>query len=75
MKSFAHPDFWKAYRKLPPPIRRQAREAFRLWLEDPFHQSLQFKRLRGTREPFYSVRIGIKWRAVGLRDGDDMVWF
>jgi hypothetical protein len=25
--------------------------------------------------PIYSVRIGIHYRALGVREGDDIVWF
>ena len=42
--------------------------------EDPFHPSLQFKRL-GTARPVWSVRISIDYRALGARDGDVIVWF
>ena len=28
-----------------------------------------------SREPIYSVRIGISWRALGLWEGDTVNWF
>jgi len=31
----------------------------------PIHQSL----------PIYSVRIGLHWRAIGVRDPDKVMWF
>jgi mRNA-degrading endonuclease RelE of RelBE toxin-antitoxin system len=66
--------FRKAFRKLPPTVQRQAKAAYHLWRDNPSHPSLQFKRIH-SREPIYSVRIGIGWRAVGVRSDDTVVWF
>jgi hypothetical protein len=35
---------------------------------------VQFKRVH-PHQPIFSVRIGIGWRAVGLREGDTIIWF
>jgi hypothetical protein len=59
---------------LPEQIRRQAREAYKLFKENPYHPSLRFKQIH-PRKPVYSVRINIDYRAVGTRDGDEIVWF
>jgi hypothetical protein len=45
-----------------------------LWKNNPRHASLRFKKVHST-EPVYSVRIGRDWRALGLLEGDIMVWF
>lgn len=74
VRSFTQPSFWKTYRRLPEQVQRQAREAYRLFAEDPGHPSLQFKRV-SQRRPVYSVRVNIDYRVLGVRDGDDMVWF
>lgn len=74
MRSFTQPSFWKLYRRLPAHIQRQARESYRLFAGDPRHPSVQFKRV-SQRRPVYSARISSDYRAVGVRDGDDMVWF
>jgi hypothetical protein len=66
--------FRKAFRKLPPNVQRQARAAYRLWMRDPSHPSLQFKRVH-AKEPIYSVWVGLGWRAVGVRSDDTVVWF
>jgi len=66
--------FWKAYRDLPDEIKQHARVAYRLWRENPNHPGLRFKTIHAT-EPIYSVRIGRGWRAVGVRSGEEMVWF
>ena len=66
--------FRECLAKLPATIRRQARRSYLRFREDPFHPSLQFKRL-GTARPVWSVRISIDYRALGARDGDVIVWF
>jgi hypothetical protein len=66
--------FREALKQLPKAIRQNAQEAYRLWQEDPQHPSLHFKRIHSTK-PVYSVRVGLGWRAVGLRRGDNMVWY
>jgi hypothetical protein len=43
-------------------------------MKDPFYPGLQFKQVHSTK-PIYSVRIGIGWRAVGIRNGETVVWF
>jgi hypothetical protein len=66
--------FRAALAQLPADVRRQARNAYRLFRNDPNHASLRFRRVH-PNEPIYSVRIGIHWRAVGVWQGDDMLWF
>ena len=74
MRLFTQPSFWKAYRRLPEQVRRQARESYGMFSEDPRHPSLQFKRV-SQRRPVYSVRINIDYRALGVVDEGDIVWF
>jgi hypothetical protein len=38
------------------------------------HPSLSFKRV-GKATESYSVRVGIGWRALGVKDKDTMIWF
>jgi hypothetical protein len=66
--------FWKAYQRLERAVQRQAREAYRLFEQNPRHPSLHFKRAH-SRKAIYSVRVNLDVRAVGIRDGDEMVWF
>jgi hypothetical protein len=61
-------------RGLPPDARRQAIAAYRLFLEDPFHPGLQFKRI-GHRRNIWSVRVGLHYRAVGERNEDRILWY
>jgi len=67
VNSRATPRFWAAYNDLPEPVRDAARKAYRLFRENTNHPSLQFKRIH-AREPIYSVRITLGYRAVGLSD-------
>jgi len=60
--------------ELSPPIRRQAREAYALWLRDPWHPRLQFKRIH-AHKPIYSARVGIDWRAVCVRSEETAIWY
>jgi hypothetical protein len=62
------------YAALPDDVRQAARDAYARWRADPFHQGLAFKRVHPTL-PLWSVRIGIRWRAVGKREGDTITWF
>ncbi|MCU0568025.1 MAG: hypothetical protein MUF49_15670 [Oculatellaceae cyanobacterium Prado106] len=72
MKSFATADFWKAYAKLPPDVKEQARKAYSLWKEDSQHPSLHFKKVG---KKLWSARISGGYRAVALKQGDDYYWF
>lgn len=74
MKSYTTARFQKAFRHLPEPVQRQARAAYRLFLNDPHHPSLRFRCVHST-EPIYSARVGLNYRALGVRDGDTVVWF
>ena len=74
MRSRATPRFWAAYRALPSVIKQAARKAYRLFREDAWHPSLQFKKVH-EREPVYSVRVTLGYRAVGLLEHDEMTWF
>jgi hypothetical protein len=74
MKSHTTSRFRKSLAQLPKTIQRQAREAYLLFIENPYHPSLRFKQLHPTL-PIYSVRISINYRAVGMREGDTVIWF
>jgi len=74
LRSHVTAEFRRLFQKLPVEVRRRARERYLLWKENPAHPSVQFKRVH-SRERIYSVRIGIDWRAVGIRRRDTMIWF
>jgi hypothetical protein len=66
--------FRRRFQELPADVQRRARGSYLIWRENPGHPGVQFKRVH-PRLPIYSVRIGIDWRAVGLRQGDTIIWF
>ncbi len=66
--------FRQALDNLPESVRRQAKRAYKLFLQNPSHPSLNFKLLI-PRRSIYSVRIGLDYRAVGIREHDTIIWF
>ena len=66
--------FRLAFGRLPARVQRRARAAYRMFQRDPSHPSLRFKAVHPSR-PIYSVRIGLAYRALGVRDGEDIIWF
>jgi hypothetical protein len=59
---------------LPTHVRQQAQEAYRLFQQNPAHPGLRFKQVH-VDPPIYSARVGISFRAVGVLDGDTVVWY
>ena len=59
---------------LPPIIKIQARESYHQFKLNPYHPSLQFKRIHSSK-PIYSVRVNIDYRAVGVIKHDEIIWF
>ena len=74
MRSVATRRFWSCFAALPDDVQRQAERAPRLWHADPSHRSLDFKHVRAARA-IVLVRIGRRWPALGVRDGDTIAWF
>lgn len=74
MRSHVTKKFRRLFSALPSEVREQARKSYRLWKENPAHPGTHFKRVH-QQPPIYSVRIGIGWRAVGLREGETIIWF
>jgi hypothetical protein len=74
VKSHITARFRKAFAGLPDDLKRQSRAAYRLFRANPQHPSLRFKQVHAN-QPIYSVRIGLGYRALAVRDGDDLIWF
>jgi hypothetical protein len=66
--------FRDLFSALPGHVQRQAREAYRLFQQNPGHPGLHFKQVHRD-PPLYSARVGIAYRAVGVRDGNTIVWY
>ena len=71
MRHFAGPTFWSCYEKLPKQIRLLADKSFELLKTDPKHPSLHFKKVGD----FWSVRLSIRYRALGVEVEDGLIWF
>lgn len=74
MNSHTTEAFREVLSQLPEHIQRQAREAYRIFRDNPNHPSLWFKQVHPTR-PIYSARVSLGYRALGIREGDDNVRF
>lgn len=74
MNSFLTSQFLTLYRALPANVREQTRAAYGLFRQDPHHPSLRFRRVHPTR-PIFSARVGMNYRVVGIRRGNDIFWF
>ena len=70
-RSFALPEFWKCYEKLPRQVRELADKKFALFMQEPFHQALGLQQ-KGT---VWTVDVGRSYRAMALREGNDFHWF
>lgn len=71
MKHHAAPEFWQLFERLPAGIQDQARRNYDLLKTNPQHPSLHFKRIGRFR----SVRIGRRYRALGVEVADGILWF
>ena len=74
MNSHATERFWSLYNQLPSDIRQRANKAYRLWVRDPNNRGIDFKRVH-AQKPVYSARIGLHYRAIGILEGDTIIWF
>lgn len=74
MKSSTTDRFWKCYAELPAETRKQAREAYRLFEQDPHHPRLHFKRIHPTKSIF-SARVSKNYRSVGIVQSAEIIWF
>jgi hypothetical protein len=71
MRHLASAEFWEAYEGLPQNIRALADKSFAFLKRDIQHPSLHFKRVG----PYWSARIGLRYRALAVEVDDGMLWF
>jgi hypothetical protein len=67
-------EFLKQFAHLPPAIKIQAKESYCRFKADPYHSSLHFKCI-DPQDNIYSVRVGLHYRAAGIRQGNTIIWF
>lgn len=65
------PEFWDHFDRLPQEVQDLARKKFDLLKSNPTHFSLHFMQI----DRFWSVRIGLYYRALGLDVDDGVIWF
>jgi len=66
--------FRKLYGHLPEQIQKQAKQVYRKFKKEPYYPGLHFKRVHSSG-PIYSVRITRDYRAVGVQQNDEIIWF
>ena len=71
MRHFASPLFWESYETLPISVQELADKNFELLKADAKHPSLHLKKVG----KYWSVRVGIKHRALGIELDDGILWF
>lgn len=71
MKSSTTRSFRKALDGLPKNVQELALKNFRMWMRDPRHPSLQFKKVG----KFWSVRVGDDYRALAIMTDNGVEWF
>lgn len=73
MRHTASKRFWQCFEALPPEVQAIARRNYALLRIEPAHPSLHFKTVGNGK--FYSVRIGLYYRALGVPAAGGVHWF
>ena len=71
MNHFTVTSFWKSYDTLSKKTQNLADKNFELLKNNPKHPSLHFK----TIGKYWSVRIGIYYRALAVEVDEGLLWF
>ena len=74
MKSHTTKRFRKLLIELPQEIQKRAKEAYERFERDPYYPGLYFKRVHSSR-PIYAVRISKDYRALGILQDGEIIWF
>lgn len=73
MRSRTTAHFRKQLARIPTNVQEQAKRTYRVWRTDPYRNGLEYGRVHPSR-PYYSVRIGLHWRAVALVENGLATW-
>ena len=71
MNHHATPEFWSCYRSLPEEVRGLTDRSFEFLNADPRHPSVRLKQIGD----YWSARIGLHYRAIGITVDDGISWF
>jgi len=73
MRSIGTRRFWDRYNALPAEVQELAVKKYRLWVQDPSHPSLHFRRLKGSEDRF-TIRVGDHYRALARVRDNAIYW-
>lgn len=71
MKHFTVSSFWECYDSLPFEIKQLADKNYEILKQNPLHPSLHFKKI----DSYWTVRIGLKYRAIAIEKERNIIWF
>lgn len=74
LKSVTTDRFRKAFANLPEEVKEKARKSYNLWKQNNYYPGLHFKQIHNEQQIF-SVRVGLSYRALGIRQKDTLIWF
>jgi hypothetical protein len=74
VKSRTTARFRTAFSELPKVFQDRAQRAYQVFAKGPKHPSLRFERVHPD-QPILSVRITRDFRALGMLDGENILWF
>jgi hypothetical protein len=76
VRSVRTKQFCKQFDALPVAVQHEARAAYKEFVKDPWHPSLHLESVQGKRgRTYYSVRVGLHYRALAERLPDTWLWF
>jgi hypothetical protein len=70
LRSFVTASFRKLYAGLPSEVQKLAYQKYRLFLQNPFHPSLEFQ----PKGKVWTAAIGRSYRAIARRMGNEVYW-
>ena len=71
LRSFALPEFWKCYDRLPENAQALADSKYALFEQELFHPLLGLQQ----KGDVWTVDVGRSYRAIAYRTGDEFHWF
>jgi hypothetical protein len=71
VRHFTTPEFWEHFARLPSEIQELARKDFELLKRDSRYPSLRLKKAGA----FWTVRVGIHYRAIAKERAEGLNWF
>ena len=75
MKIILHKHFERQYKKLRPGKRKRFKERKDIFLQDPYHPTLNNHPLQGRYKGYRSINVGGDLRAIYELIGDDTAYF